>query len=670
MSVPRIIVRDLSTYGDKDELRKVYSRYGRITNVWIANNPPGFAYVFFGTMNEAMKAVTGTNGKFVCGRRVRVELSPIEEKRPNFTSPAQRGRGASPRQHNRRNIHSSPESYTPREIHMHSPPTFGSHGNDRYNHQSSLPTRGRNPILRRGSHGKGHGNQSFNMEGASHHRDSRGHRNTRDNFDFMVNQDVMKDSRNHRDSRDFKEAHSFRDNRDVRETHNFSRGSRDQRGDEDFRGGRDYHDTRHNTDYDSKRSVVSRGKTGRSHFQHNSPPGFHSSSPSPPPRQINYDMKPMRYIQSQSPPPQRFKSRQYSKGDSPSRGGARQQSYTSSSPPRYKHQSSQHEPGRQPQSFLRGSSPTGHRGGHAKSSSMDPRRKRSASDRSSQQHGSQDQYTSHRSPSHNRHPQSSAAFNSSWEGRDSKRERQDHRSARRGRERSSSYRSGGGSSTRRNRSRSPHHTRKGERKYQRRNSPMSATFFTYEDDDDDDNAEKDEKQEKDVSISSSPRPYLKENGTPTRDEPPRDEIEQPVYHDDHYLRRSPEGGMSPSYIDNGGNPVEFVTEDAQYLPSVNPPEYNPEPDQQVFTGGEYPSNQPMEDAQFLQIDEVRENVPSVDYLDEQEDHRKAFYPERQVIYSPSPPPEREIVRIIKRERKVVVSRSPHGERFVISLDDL
>ena len=96
--VARIIVRDLGTHGDKGELSRLYSKYGPLKNVWVADNPPGFAYIFYHEMKDAQRAVTGTNGHIVCGCRVRVELSPIEEKRKYLSSrgslsQSSRGRG-------------------------------------------------------------------------------------------------------------------------------------------------------------------------------------------------------------------------------------------------------------------------------------------------------------------------------------------------------------------------------------------------------------------------------------------------------------------------------------------------------------------------------------------------------------------------------------------------
>lgn len=82
VTVPRIIIHDLGEQGNKDEIRRLYGRFGHVKNVWVADNPPGFAYVFYYDMGDAREAVDATNGRFVCGCKVRVALSPIEEKRP------------------------------------------------------------------------------------------------------------------------------------------------------------------------------------------------------------------------------------------------------------------------------------------------------------------------------------------------------------------------------------------------------------------------------------------------------------------------------------------------------------------------------------------------------------------------------------------------------------
>lgn len=67
-------VGDLGNNGDPDELRRMFSRYGSVQDVWVAHKPPGFAFVFYKTGREAREAVKGANGRMVCGVRVRVRM--------------------------------------------------------------------------------------------------------------------------------------------------------------------------------------------------------------------------------------------------------------------------------------------------------------------------------------------------------------------------------------------------------------------------------------------------------------------------------------------------------------------------------------------------------------------------------------------------------------------
>ena len=80
MSVPRVKITQLGNQGDKEEIRHVFQKFGPLTNVWIATNPPGFAYVFYETFKDAEKAVRHMDGKRLCGVSVDVELSPIEDR--------------------------------------------------------------------------------------------------------------------------------------------------------------------------------------------------------------------------------------------------------------------------------------------------------------------------------------------------------------------------------------------------------------------------------------------------------------------------------------------------------------------------------------------------------------------------------------------------------------
>ena len=91
--MPRVVVRDLGNRGEKEELRRIFSKFGPLTNVWVADDPPGFAYVFFERFRDAEEAVDSTNDSKVCGMRVRVELSPIEDRRAQQGGYRGRGRG-------------------------------------------------------------------------------------------------------------------------------------------------------------------------------------------------------------------------------------------------------------------------------------------------------------------------------------------------------------------------------------------------------------------------------------------------------------------------------------------------------------------------------------------------------------------------------------------------
>lgn len=76
--VVRVYVGDLGDQGSRSELERVFSRYGRITEAWVARNPPGFAFVFFEDYHEAENACAALDGKTVCGVRIRAEIAKGE----------------------------------------------------------------------------------------------------------------------------------------------------------------------------------------------------------------------------------------------------------------------------------------------------------------------------------------------------------------------------------------------------------------------------------------------------------------------------------------------------------------------------------------------------------------------------------------------------------------
>ncbi|KAK1900158.1 Serine/arginine-rich splicing factor 7 [Dissostichus eleginoides] len=71
----KVYVGDLGNGAAKGELERAFSYYGPLRTVWVARNPPGFAFVEFEDPRDAEDAVKGMDGKILCGSRVRVELS-------------------------------------------------------------------------------------------------------------------------------------------------------------------------------------------------------------------------------------------------------------------------------------------------------------------------------------------------------------------------------------------------------------------------------------------------------------------------------------------------------------------------------------------------------------------------------------------------------------------
>ncbi|KAF4732614.1 serine arginine-rich splicing factor, partial [Perkinsus olseni] len=59
----------------EEELEKVFKRYGGLESVWVARNPPGFAFVTFEDARDADDACRGEDGKDFNGRSIRVEIA-------------------------------------------------------------------------------------------------------------------------------------------------------------------------------------------------------------------------------------------------------------------------------------------------------------------------------------------------------------------------------------------------------------------------------------------------------------------------------------------------------------------------------------------------------------------------------------------------------------------
>ncbi|XP_055382132.1 RNA-binding protein 1 [Condylostylus longicornis] len=77
----KVYVGNLGSSASKYEIEYAFSKYGPLRNVWVARNPPGFAFVEFEDRRDAEDAVRGLDGTRCCGTRIRVEMSSGKSRR-------------------------------------------------------------------------------------------------------------------------------------------------------------------------------------------------------------------------------------------------------------------------------------------------------------------------------------------------------------------------------------------------------------------------------------------------------------------------------------------------------------------------------------------------------------------------------------------------------------
>lgn len=61
----KVYVGNLGNNAAKHELESAFSKYGPLVNVWVARNPPGFAFVEFEDPRDAEDAVRALDGTWV-----------------------------------------------------------------------------------------------------------------------------------------------------------------------------------------------------------------------------------------------------------------------------------------------------------------------------------------------------------------------------------------------------------------------------------------------------------------------------------------------------------------------------------------------------------------------------------------------------------------------------
>lgn len=75
MSSTRLYVGGITDSVKREHLEELFSKYGKCEHVWVAFNPPGFAFVNFESAESASDAVDALNGEDFMGCKLRVEVS-------------------------------------------------------------------------------------------------------------------------------------------------------------------------------------------------------------------------------------------------------------------------------------------------------------------------------------------------------------------------------------------------------------------------------------------------------------------------------------------------------------------------------------------------------------------------------------------------------------------
>lgn len=71
----KVYVGNLGSNTARGDLESSFGKYGALKNVWVARNPPGFAFVEYEDPRDAEDAVRAMDGARICGAKVRVEMS-------------------------------------------------------------------------------------------------------------------------------------------------------------------------------------------------------------------------------------------------------------------------------------------------------------------------------------------------------------------------------------------------------------------------------------------------------------------------------------------------------------------------------------------------------------------------------------------------------------------
>ena len=72
---PRLFIGGLKRNVEKEELMEEFKEFGEITDMWIAYDPPGFAFLEFASVDSASAALNAKHKTECFGSEIRVEFT-------------------------------------------------------------------------------------------------------------------------------------------------------------------------------------------------------------------------------------------------------------------------------------------------------------------------------------------------------------------------------------------------------------------------------------------------------------------------------------------------------------------------------------------------------------------------------------------------------------------
>lgn len=127
---PRLFVGDLKEAVEKEQLKAAFDRFGTISDIWIAHNPPGFAFVEFEEMSQAEEAIKEMHGVELFGGKIRVQLTTNRKVGERGGRGGGRGRGR------------------PAPYYRHPPPAYDDYYDDPYRRPAPRGRYARDPYAR------------------------------------------------------------------------------------------------------------------------------------------------------------------------------------------------------------------------------------------------------------------------------------------------------------------------------------------------------------------------------------------------------------------------------------------------------------------------------------------------------------------------------------------